>query len=144
VTGKEKDTVHQMRTEGLSCSAIATSLGISVNTIKSYCQRNKVILGEKKIKSTAHIEQSGSSNCKQCGKLILQSGRHRPRKFCSETCRRVWWKINSDYSQMSQLSICAHCGEKFMSRTDQRRRYCSHDCYITDRFGGNACEQRAV
>ena len=36
MTGIEKEIVHQMRLEGNSHSQIASSLGISINTIKSY------------------------------------------------------------------------------------------------------------
>ena len=45
MTGIEKEIVHQMRLEDNSHSQIASSLGISINTIKSYCRRNNLLVG---------------------------------------------------------------------------------------------------
>ena len=31
---------------------------------------------------------------------------------------------------------CPHCGKEFHIYGDRRRKYCSHECYIADRFKG--------
>ena len=32
--------------------------------------------------------------------------------------------------------ICRGCGKKFTSYSNKSRKYCSHECYIKHRFGG--------
>ena len=31
---------------------------------------------------------------------------------------------------------CEKCGKKFISYGNKDRKYCCHECYIEDRFGG--------
>ena len=41
----------------------------------------------------------------------------------------------------SKFSVCPICGKTFMSHKNAKRKYCSHECYIKDRFGGGQHEQ---
>lgn len=50
--------------------------------------------------------------------------------FVEECCEvDAVWKANYE-------CICEYCGKTFLSYGNKNRKYCSHSCYINDRFGG--------
>jgi endogenous inhibitor of DNA gyrase (YacG/DUF329 family) len=128
MTKKEKECVRFLRGEGYGYLAIATRLGISLNTVKSFCRRNG--LG-------GIAEKPDRQTCRQCGKPLAQEPKRPARKYCSEACRRIWWKEHSHLiNKKAFYSLtCAHCGKEFQSYGNQKRKYCSHPCYIAARFG---------
>ena len=79
-------------------------LGISDNTVRSFCPRNG--LG-----STA----KNTVACKQCGKLIKIIPKQKPRKFCSDTCRATWWNSHQESVDRKAVYeyICVHCGKQW-------------------------------
>lgn len=123
----QANEIIRLRCKGLGYTKIAQELGLSENTIRSYCRRHG--LNAEALKNT--------SFCEQCGKAIVQKAKCKPRKFCSDTCRTQWW--NSHLEQVNRKAIysfiCAYCGKPFESYGNRRRKYCSHDCYIKARFG---------
>lgn len=131
MTGEQKESIHQMRAEKFSYSQIATSLGISLNTIKSYCRRNGL---HGNLSQTANGDDTV---CQQCGKRLYQKQKQKPKKFCSDQCRRAWWKEHQDQLHKKAVYVltCAHCGTSFQSYGNKKRKYCTHACYIKDRFG---------
>lgn len=128
MTKKEKESVRFLRGEGYGYLAIATRLGISLNTVKSFCRRNG--LG-------GIAEKPDRQTCRQCGKPLAQEPKRPARKYCSEACRRIWWKEHPHLvNKKAFYSLtCAHCGKEFQSYGNQKRKYCSHPCYIAARFG---------
>ena len=127
MTNGEKVQIVQMRKRGLGYAEIALSLGLSVNTVKSYCRRSGVKPLEKK------TAQSGDV-CRQCGSVLkLTSGRKRKR-FCSDACRLCWWHAHRELGKNARTIVCASCGKAFV--TDRMQKYCSRACYIRTRFGG--------
>ena len=133
----QKEQVRRMRGEGKSYSKIATCLGISENTIKSYCQRNNLGgINDTSKAGQADIEKEVFNFCKNCGKSIEQRPGRKQRKFCSDECRITWW--NSHMDLVSQKSIyhleCMGCRKSFDSYGNKNRKYCTHACYIKDRF----------
>lgn len=75
--------------------------------------------------------------CKYCGAAINQIPKQKPKKFCSDQCRFKWWNEHRDEMESRDIPIkeCEHCGIKFSGTKDQK--YCSHEHYITARFGMN-------
>ena len=127
MTNGEKVQIVQRRKRGLGYAEIALSLGLSVNTVKSYCRRSGVKPLEKK------TAQSGDV-CRQCGSVLkLTPGRKR-KQFCSDACRLCWWHAHREMGQNARTVLCASCGKAFV--TDRAQKYCSHACYIQTRFGG--------
>ena len=127
MTNGEKVQIVQMRKRGLGYAEIALTLGLSVNTVKSYCRRSGVKPLEKK------TAQSGDV-CRQCGSVLkLTSGRKRKR-FCSDACRLCWWHAHRELGKNARTIVCASCGKAFV--TDRMQKYCSRACYIRTRFGG--------
>ena len=66
------------------------------------------------------------------------------RKFCSDACRTAWWNSHPDCVDRKAVYAytCAHCGKPFTAYGNKERKYCSRNCYISDRFGEerDACD----
>ena len=71
MTAEQKQRILEMRDAGMGYSRIATSLSLSVNTVKSFCQRNA-----KPSKSAPQVvvmpKDQKPAYCKKCGKSIVQ------------------------------------------------------------------------
>ncbi len=121
MTGQEKAMILQLRTQGNSISKIANQLSLSVNTVKSFCSRNKDLY-----------------LCMYCGNSIQQPEKVRRKKFCCYKCRMLWWKEH--YSEINRKAIytfkCENCGIEFQAYGNNHRKYCSRNCYVNARFGG--------
>lgn len=126
---KQKSEIVQMRRLGISFSKISEATGISRNTIKSYCQRHSVAVG-------SELDKLDTPCCKQCGKKLQFVKGKKKMKFCSKECRTKWW--NSHLDEVNRKAIynytCAGCGKAFTAYGNNKRKYCSHSCYINARF----------
>ena len=121
MTNEQKQEINAMHQDGCGYSKIAKSIGVSENTVKSYCRRQKAIIVSEKI-----------DLCAQCGKPIDKSKRS-SRRFCSNACRIKWWNKHPK-ADMPYTADCACCGNEIQMRRKNERKYCSHRCYITARY----------
>lgn len=142
MTIDEKNRIIQMRKDGLGYGKIAQDLGISRNTIKSFCQRNELnceAASMPEITVTGNLEEKP---CLNCGQPVRQNPGRKEKKFCCDACRNKWW--NSHLSQVNRKAmyefVCPACGKPFTAYGNRNRKYCSHECYIEDRFGGAVCD----
>ena len=126
----EKEKIAYWREEGLGYRAIAIKLGISLNTVRSHCQRNGL---------TGTAEKKVSTHCRYCGQRLPPPKVGRKRRFCSDTCRNQWWKEHPQLVTRSAYyaKICLHCGKSFLVYGHQDQKYCSHSCFISHRFPGS-------
>lgn len=127
MTDSQKSHIDIMRREGCGYVKIALAIGISENTVKSYCRRQKA----------ADIKEE-IDRCAECGKHIDTSKRS-GRRFCSDDCRTKWWNTHPK-AEMPYKANCTCCGKEIQMRRQNERKYCSHRCYITARYkdgGGN-------
>ena len=126
MTNQQKEKIKALRSQGISYVKIAEMLGISDNTVRSFCRRSS--LGK---------ETKNTVACKHCGKLIKIIPKQKPRKFCSDSCRTAWWNSHPDCVERNAVYAytCAHCGKPFTAYGNKKRKYCSHQCYIADRYG---------
>ena len=133
----QKYRILLLRANGESYNIIADALGLSVNTVKSYCRRNNITC------NTSTSTPKNSSNqafCRQCGKELPQIPHKKPMKFCSDECRVKWWNAHPDKVNKKAIYTftCAYCQKIFTSYGNSNRKYCSHNCYINGRFKGGA------
>ena len=126
---KQKERVAHMRLAGWGYSKIAQALGISKNTIKSYCKRNRL--------SGRQESPEDRLVCKNCGREIKQTPGRKTRKFCSDKCRVDWWNAHPELVNRGAIyhMYCVHCGGSFESYGNKSRKFCSQACYISSRFG---------
>ncbi len=131
----QKKQIRKMRDGGTSYSAIAQSLDISVNTVKSYCRRSC-------LKEAASLPESTGVHCKQCGNPITQIPSRKKRTFCSENCRKAYWKENQDkiVRRSAVTLICPICHKAFSDYARNNRKYCSAACYAARNKGGGGDE----
>lgn len=122
MTNEQKSTIKRMREKLCSYAEIATSLGLSLNSVKSYCLRNHL--------NTEAIKQN-AKRCKHCGKPIFKGSKTKPRVFCCDTCKFAWWKENKshEHSHLIEDHICLTCGKHFNDYASANRKYCSAKCY---------------
>lgn len=132
MTGAQMHNVQVMRRQGLSPTQIAENLGMSVNTVKSYCRRNNLSATSK---DTGNKENK--EHCKCCGKRVPQTTGRKQKLFCSDACRYRWWNKNRQQASRRSLEVkhCHHCGRLFASYPRLQQRYCCHACYIRSRYG---------
>ena len=125
MTNEQQLKIMALRQQGYGYIKIGQIIGISDNTVRSFCRRNE------------HGENTKAAvfTCKQCGKQIKAMPGRKPRKFCSDSCRVSWW--NSHMECVNRKAIysfnCQHCGKSFSAYGNRSRKYCSHVCYIADR-----------
>ena len=131
MTEQNKAGISRLRLAGHSYTQIAGILHLSRNTVKSVCQRYGFKQGV-----TPEIGRE-SGVCQNCGMRITQPQGQKHRNFCSDVCRRVWWKAHRDSGKKKTATQvrCVFCGRMFEDYARNHRKYCCHACYIRDRFG---------
>lgn len=131
---EDKRTITHLRTNGVSYSQIALRTGINKSTVKSFCRRNGLVPGKQGKPKIVRITQG---SCRQCGVTVIQYPGRKEKKFCSDRCRNTWW--NRHLNEVKRKAMyeydCPTCGMKFSTYSNRNRKYCSHECYIKDRFG---------
>ena len=137
MTDFEAAQVKEMRLKGMGYRAIAEALGLSRDIVRNHCKAKG--MGGYVAATVKNLQEREVQNgiCLCCGEEISQQGNGRPRKFCSEKCRRQWWKTHPEEGNRKAVytQVCARCGKEFTAYGNSHRKYCSHDCYIRARFG---------
>jgi len=120
MTDKQIESIALLRDSGVSVTEIAERLGLSVNTIKSYCKRHAL-----------KAQTKSRRYCLQCHNLIRQNPHRKAKKFCCDQCRHRWWTAHSDLIHRISLvnHICPVCGKSFLDYKSKQRIYCSRSCY---------------
>lgn len=123
-----KQRVLELRRRGASYGQIAAEVEVSRNTVKSICRRAAIVTDQPN-------EQPAVGCCDHCQTRLpmVTSGR----RFCSTTCRLAWWHAHPERLNRKAIYVftCAYCATKFSAYGNRNRKYCTHACYIRDRFG---------
>lgn len=136
MTGEQREKIMSLRAQGLRYADIGRELGISKNTVKTFCRRNSLV-------DSVTQTGDGVDRCRECGNPIVRQEKRKRRVFCCKACREKWWAEHPDRVNRKAVYTftCAGCGKTFTAYGNNKRKYCSHNCYVTDRFGGVAVEQ---
>lgn len=133
MTDAQKRQIGNLRDAGYGYKKIAEQMDLSENTVKTYCRRHG--LG-----GTRVMQGSIKKNvCLCCGVPVEQNPGRKEKKFCSDKCRNKWWNSHLDKVERkaNYEFVCPHCKKLFIAYGNKNRKYCSHECYIADRFGGD-------
>lgn len=135
MTPEPKEAITSLQQSGLGYKSVASKLSLSVNTVKSYCRRQKVGLD-------IGTERIASDFCPVCGKSLTHYLGKKKKKYYSDRCRMSWWNQHQDQvnRQTYQLNRCLSCDCLFRSYGCQARKYCSRRCYFNHRYGGGEYE----
>lgn len=117
----QRAAIIKRRGRGEPISKIAKTLGLNVNTVKSFCRRQNI---------TVQIEMKNVGTCDNCDEVLPSYQGGRRRRFCSDDCRQKYWSKHKKKYRTEH--ICPACGVVFRARNN--RKYCSHSCYIQNRF----------
>ncbi|MFV0485400.1 MAG: RNA polymerase subunit sigma-70 [Candidatus Saccharimonadales bacterium] len=129
ITDIQKQSIHTMRQNGLSYSAIANATNLSPNTIKSFCRRQNIDMGD--------ADDEDYNVCNYCGKALLYYPGKKKKRFCNNKCRSGWWNHNRSWAcrKKEHLLLCHFCGAEFNSYGNKKRKYCGRECYFRSRYG---------
>lgn len=140
MTEEQKTQIVDLRGEGYGYVRIAQALGISENTVKSFCRRKKLVGKAVPPQVMPPTVREEKHFCLCCGEAVVQTPGRKEKKFCSDRCRNRWW--NSHLDQVRRNAnyefVCPQCKKPFTAYGNAKRKYCSHECYIAHRFGGGA------
>lgn len=138
MTLEEKEKIKELRLKGMGYKAISTIVGLSRDSVRAFCKRNG-LAGDYRVVAL-NVKEKVNRNllCANCERSLKQKGIGRTRRFCSDQCRRIWWKEHDTARKKSKEHtyhyVCPCCGEQFSAYGNKKRKYCSHACYIKERF----------
>lgn len=116
MTKQQKEIVKQLRSEGKGYGKISEIVKLSKSTISSYCKT---------------LEKEASF-CLTCSAKLKQTGGHRQKKYCSDSCRSKYWKLHKSEIKRNPNHIvkCSFCHKEFLTFKSLKRKYCSWDCFL--------------
>lgn len=142
MTDKQRELIYALREKGMGYTSIGKEIGLSRDVVRNFCKsrglagyagNNPNYKGKR-----MYLKYKDGKCCRLCGREISQPKTGRPRRFCGESCRRQWWKIHPELGKKQETAMyifsCKHCGKEFAAYGNQKRKYCSHQCYIRERF----------
>lgn len=134
MTNQQREAIKQLRLEGHGYKKISNLLTLPLSTVKSFCRRND-LTGEVSNETKACKDDY----CRCCGEKLIHTTGAKKKIYCSDACRLKWWGENkSELKRKANYELtCKHCNKTFVSYGNKYRKYCSHACYIADRFGGD-------
>lgn len=139
MTDEQARQIKKLRANGMGYRTIASMLDLSRDTVRNFCRSagidGRLAEDEKELK----IRMSAGRACAFCGSEIVQAKTGRPRRFCSEACRRSFWRTHRNELKKKESAIytmeCPYCHQIFEVYGNKTRKYCCHGHYILDRFG---------
>lgn len=119
MTITQKQQIEALRGKGETYAAIAISIGVSENTVKSYCRRKGIEAVQEKFE-----------NCPECGVSLRHVPHKRQKRFCSEECRLAWWAKHPEALNRKAVYhfVCLNCSTPFSAYGNSKRKYCSRHC----------------
>ena len=126
----EREEVRALRLSGMECPKIAEQTGMPVEQVMGYCRE----LGLPEIVPPGRVKER---RCPVCGRIIGQSGRGAPRKYCSDECYAEYERRNYKREKAGRVAFCQNCGRPFTAICESRsqRMFCSRNCYFEYRYG---------
>lgn len=138
MTDEQREKIKELRLEGMGYKAIATTIGLTRDSVRGFCRRHGLEGDSCVVALNVQVKHQQNLLCNHCEKIMKKKLKGRTRRFCSDACRRTWWKKNIEKGVKKESAmysfICPHCQSSFEVYGNKKRKYCSHHCYIKDRF----------
>ena len=130
MTDKQRQLIKDLREINMGYAEIASITRQSRDSVKQYCRLHGLGGIRKGL-------PEDNTKCRNCGKPITSTPGKKRKIFCSDYCRQYWNNRhrNFDHYKKFHIQVCANCGKEFKVFSTSVRKYCSHPCYITKRFG---------
>lgn len=132
MTDTQKLEIQRLRVEGLSYGDISEKMGLSINTVKTYCKRH----GFGGVRKQGLEE--GELACEWCGVPVKQTVGRKKKRFCCDKCRNQWWNAHLDQVQRKAYSerVCPVCKKQFLVYGSGKKKFCSKECRMLGRGKG--------
>ena len=96
MTQDQADMIRELRIKGEGYRSIASQVGLSRDIVRNYCKGHGLDGYANVLAMNIREQIQLGRACLWCGKELEQPYTGRRRKFCSEKCRREWWKAHPD------------------------------------------------
>ena len=117
--GNEKTRIVELRQLGYGYKRIAKELSISISAVRYASSKSSdvdLLIG----------------NCENCGLTIKSILGKKKKRFCSDQCRWLWW--NKHQKEVTKKAYYTHqckcCNKESTAYGNNKRVFCSHECYI--------------
>lgn len=140
MTEEQKNKITELRLQGYGYKTIAAMVGDGVKreNVRYFCKSRGLVGTPDLVGMNFDAHRDNPNFCKQCGLRLIRNKHSGVKLFCSDKCRRAWWKQhpneNGQTKKKAYELTCEYCHSKFISYGKADRKYCSHDCYIKQRF----------
>ncbi|HFQ3425653.1 TPA: helix-turn-helix domain-containing protein [Streptococcus equi subsp. zooepidemicus] len=133
----QRRQIWKLRSDGFGYGVIAQMLNLSLGSVKQYCRRYPELKGPGELVKI-QMDEGVRLYCKNCMQKLQHFNQGRPKKFCSDKCRKVYWDTHREEHDKDKTAYdeltCQNCGRSFLSYANPNRKFCSHSCYIQSRF----------
>jgi len=138
MTDYQMKQIREFRLKGVGYKAIASVTGLSRDIVRNYCKSNNLDGHSEVVPINLQEKMKQGTACMNCGEDMIQPTTGRRKKYCSSECRRTYWKNHSHQINRKETAFyekcCVYCGDDFKVYGNKGRKYCSHECYVRDRF----------
>lgn len=139
ITEEQALQIRELRSAGSGYKTIADLTGLSRDQVRYYCLSRGI--GGYRVVYQANLKDRirDGNACAYCGGPLMKPRTGRPRKFCSEACRRKYWKLHQEKRKKNPSAVytmeCPYCHRTFEVYGRNHRKYCCHEHYVLARFG---------
>ena len=139
MTDEQALQIRKLRSQGMGYRAIASVTNLSRDYVRNYCR--SMGIGGYRIEYEMNLQERMNDGraCAFCGAELVQPHTGRHKRFCSDICRRTYWRMHRAELKKKESSIytmeCPYCHEIFEAYGNKNRKYCCHEHYVLDRFG---------
>ncbi len=96
LTEEQKQKIWRLRLEGRGYTSIAAELKLPLSPVKSYCRYRGLTGAGKAAAMNAALTVDKRVFCRQCGKRLRHTPGKKKKKFCSDYCRKKYWRDKND------------------------------------------------
>ena len=138
-----REQARLLRGKGMSLRKVAAITGLTKDVVRNISR--KIVAADD---DTLDSRISSGNACAYCGGDMKQhGGSGRPRRFCSERCRRQYWRLHRPEQKKKEdklfLRTCAYCGKTFQIYGKNDRKYCCREHYRLHFYGCNLDKSKA-
>ena len=132
-----REQARLLREKGMSLRKVAALTGLTKDVVRNISRKIVVAADDD---DTLDSRINGGQACTYCGRSMEQhGGSGRPRRFCSERCRRQYWRLHRPEQKKKEdklfLRTCAYCGKTFQIYGKNDRKYCCREHYRLHFYG---------
>lgn len=137
----DKDSIQRerallLRRNGMSLGKTAMETGLTKAMVRTIDR----VIDAVDTDNTIQDRMQNGRACLFCGGRIDQpEGAGRPRRFCSDHCRRQYWRLHRAEQKKRPekvvTRICAYCKKPFDVYGKNERKYCCREHYNRHFYG---------